>query len=124
MRLNVTGCPNGCARPYTSEIGIVGRTKSDYDLYVGGAVGGQRLNRRIAIGARLDDVPKLLAPLFERYRVEAGDDEGFGDFSERAIPADAPVWVAAAPGAGPSATPTDARPRQPRRGRPRGTGGR
>ncbi len=94
LRLNVTGCPNGCARPYTSEIGIVGRTKSTYDLYVGGAVGGQRLNRRIAIGARLDDVPKLLAPLFERYRVEAGEDEGFGDFTERAIPADAPVWMA------------------------------
>jgi sulfite reductase (ferredoxin) len=94
LRLNVTGCPNGCARPYTSEIGIVGRTKSTYDLYVGGAVGGQRLNRRIAIGARLDDVPKLLAPLFERYRVEGGEGEGFGDFTERALPADAPVWVA------------------------------
>ena len=86
MRLNVTGCPNGCARPYTSEIGIVGRTKSTYDLYVGGAVGGQRLNRRIAIGAKLDEMPKLLAPLLERYRVEAADGEGFGDFCERAIP--------------------------------------
>ena len=71
IRLNVTGCPNGCARPYTSEIGIVGRTKTGYDLYVGGAVGGQRLNRRIAIGAKLDEMPKLLAPLLERYRVEA-----------------------------------------------------
>ncbi len=95
LRLNVTGCPNGCARPYTSEIGIVGRTKSTYDLYVGGAVGGQRLNRRIAIGAKLDEMPKLLAPLFDLYRVEAADGEGFGDFCERAIPADAPVWVAA-----------------------------
>jgi len=95
VRLNMTGCPNGCARPYTSEIGIVGRTKSTYDLYVGGAVGGQRLNRRIAIGAKLDEMPKLLAPLLERYRVEAADGEGFGDFCERAIPPDAPVWVAA-----------------------------
>jgi len=95
VRLNMTGCPNGCARPYTSEIGIVGRTKSTYDLYVGGAVGGQRLNRRIAIGAKLDEMPKLLAPLLERYRVEAAEGEGFGDFCERAIPADAPVWVAA-----------------------------
>ena len=76
VRLNVTGCPNGCARPYTSEIGIVGRTKSTYDLYVGGAVGGQRLNRRIAIGAKLDEMPKLLAPLFERYRVEAARGRG------------------------------------------------
>ncbi len=95
VRLNVTGCPNGCARPYTSEIGIVGRTKSTYDLYVGGAVGGQRLNRRIAIGAKLEEVPKLLAPLLERFRVEAEQGETFGDFTDRAIPLDAPVWVAA-----------------------------
>jgi sulfite reductase (ferredoxin) len=95
VRVNVTGCPNGCARPYTSEIGIVGRTKSTYDLYVGGAVGGERLNRRIAIGAKLEEMPKLLAPLFDRYRIEAADGEGFGDFCQRAIPADAPVWVAA-----------------------------
>jgi sulfite reductase (ferredoxin) len=94
VRVNVTGCPNGCARPYTSEIGVVGRTKSTYDLYVGGAVGGQRLNRRIAIGATLDEVPKLLAPLFEQYRVEGRPGEGFGDFADRSIPVDAPVWVA------------------------------
>jgi sulfite reductase (ferredoxin) len=103
IRLNVTGCPNGCARPYTSEIGIVGRTKSTYDLYVGGAVGGERLNRRIAIGAKLDEVPKLLSPLLERYRVEALDGERFGDFVDRVLPPDAPVWVA-----------------PPRRGRARG----
>ena len=94
VRVNVTGCPNGCARPYTSEIGIVGRTKSTYDLYVGGAVGGQRLNRRVAIGATLDEVPKLLAPLFEQYRVEGRPGEGFGDFTDRTIALDAPVWVA------------------------------
>jgi len=90
----VTGCPNGCARPYTSEVGIVGRTKSTYDLYVGGTVGGDRLNRRIAIGATLEEVPKLLAPLIEQYRVEARPGEGFGDFAHRAIPVDAPVWMA------------------------------
>jgi sulfite reductase (ferredoxin) len=94
LRVNVTGCPNGCARPYTSEVGIVGRTKSTYDLYVGGAVGGQRLNRRIAIGAKLEEVPKLLAPLLDRYRVEAEAGEGFGDFADRVLPADAPVWMA------------------------------
>jgi sulfite reductase (ferredoxin) len=94
LRVNVTGCPNGCSRPYTSEVGIVGRTKSTYDLYVGGAVGGDRLNRRIAIGATLDEVPKLLAPLVEQYRVEARPGEGFGDFAHRSIPVDAPVWIA------------------------------
>ena len=36
IRVNMTGCPNGCARPYNAEIGIVGRTKTTYDVYVGG----------------------------------------------------------------------------------------
>ena len=43
IRVNMTGCPNGCARPYTAEIGIVGRTKKTYDLYVGGSTAGDRL---------------------------------------------------------------------------------
>ena len=46
LQVNVTGCPNGCARPYTAEVGIVGRTKTGYDVYVGGAVGGDRLAER------------------------------------------------------------------------------
>ena len=45
IRLNMTGCPNGCARPYTAEIGIVGRTKKTYDVYVGGSATGDRLAR-------------------------------------------------------------------------------
>ena len=43
IRVNMTGCPNGCARPYTAEIGIVGRTKKTYDVYVGGSASGDRL---------------------------------------------------------------------------------
>jgi sulfite reductase (ferredoxin) len=83
VRVNVTGCPNGCARPYTAEIGIVGRTKSTYDLYVGGAIGGDRLAQRVAKDVPLGDIPKAFAPLFARYRTEARDGEGFGDFCDR-----------------------------------------
>jgi sulfite reductase (ferredoxin) len=96
VRVNVTGCPNGCARPYTAEVGIVGRTKSTYDVYVAGAVGGQRLNRRVAIGVKLSDVPGVLGPFLDRYATEAQSGERFGDFCERigvdsvAVPVAAP----------------------------------
>jgi sulfite reductase (ferredoxin) len=83
LRVNVTGCPNGCARPYTAEVGIVGRTKTTYDLYVGGAVGGDRLAERVARDVRLADLPAALAPLLARYRAEAAEGEGFGDFCAR-----------------------------------------
>jgi sulfite reductase (ferredoxin) len=111
VRLNMTGCPNGCARPYTSEIGIVGRTKSTYDLYVGGAVGGQRLNRRIAIGAKLDEMPKLLGRS-SGYRVEAADGGASATSAARPGPG-APVWAAPARAPAHRSTRTDARPFSP-----------
>jgi sulfite reductase (ferredoxin) len=83
VRLNVTGCPNGCARPYTAEVGIVGRTKTAYDVYLAGSVGGERLNQRVAVGVKLADVPGVLAPFLDRYAAERRPDERFGDFCER-----------------------------------------
>jgi sulfite reductase (ferredoxin) len=84
VRVNVTGCPNGCARPYTAEIGIVGRTKTAYDVYVGGAVTGERLARRIAASVKLADLSDTLRPVLERYRDERHTGEGLGDFADRA----------------------------------------
>jgi sulfite reductase beta subunit-like hemoprotein len=80
VRLNMTGCPNGCARPYTAEIGIVGRTKTTYDVYVGGSPGGDRLAERIRTGVPLDQLPAVLAPVLHRY---AGASRGaaFGDWA-------------------------------------------
>ena len=83
LRVNVTGCPNGCARPYTAEVGIVGRTKTGYDLYVGGSVGGDRLAERVAKDVRLTDLPAAIGPLLERYRSAGAAGEGFGDFCAR-----------------------------------------
>jgi sulfite reductase (ferredoxin) len=83
LRLNMTGCPNGCARPYTAEIGIVGRTKKGYDVYVGGSVAGTRLADRLAVDVKLDQLGDTLRPVFERYRDEANPGEGFGDFCDR-----------------------------------------
>ena len=67
IRLNMTGCPNGCARPYTAEIGIVGRTKRGYDVYVGGSATGERLAERIRTDVPLDQLAATLAPVFAEY---------------------------------------------------------
>jgi sulfite reductase (ferredoxin) len=83
LRLNMTGCPNGCARPYNSEIGIVGRSKRTYDIYVGGAVDGSRLSGVIATDVRLDDIPAALGSVFDAYRDHADAAEPFGDFCLR-----------------------------------------
>jgi sulfite reductase (ferredoxin) len=83
LRVNVTGCPNGCARPYTAEVGIVGRTKNTYDVYVGGSIGGDRLAERVAVDVPTASLPAALAPLLDRYNAERADGEGFGDFCHR-----------------------------------------
>lgn len=80
VRLNMTGCPNGCARPYNAEIGIVGRTKKNYDIYVGGSASGDRLAQRIRADVPLDQVAAVLAPVFAEY-ARAGDGATFGDWS-------------------------------------------
>ncbi len=70
LRLNMTGCPNGCARPYGAELGIVGRTKKNYDIYVGGNEQGDRLAELLRADVPLTDVPELLRPLLERFSAE------------------------------------------------------
>ena len=81
LRLNMTGCPNGCSRPYAAELGIVGRTKRNYDVFVGGSPAGDRLARRLREDVPLTDVPELLRPLLERFSATAGDAASFGDWA-------------------------------------------
>jgi sulfite reductase (ferredoxin) len=79
LRLNMTGCPNGCSRPYAAELGIVGRTKRNYDIFVGGSPAGDRLARLLRADVPLADVPDVLRPLLDAFaRTRAG--EGFGDW--------------------------------------------
>jgi sulfite reductase (ferredoxin) len=80
IRLNMTGCPNGCARPYTAELGIVGRTKRNYDIYVGGSPAGDRLARLLRADVPLTEVPDLLRPLLEHFARRSGDGTTFGDW--------------------------------------------
>ncbi|MCC6438058.1 MAG: NADPH-dependent assimilatory sulfite reductase hemoprotein subunit [Acidimicrobiales bacterium] len=84
VRMHVTGCPNGCARPYTAELGIVGRTKRTYDVYVGGSVAGDRLNLRLGTDVRVEQLRPLFIGLFERFAAEREEGETIGDFCARA----------------------------------------
>lgn len=78
--LRLSGCPNGCSRPYLGEIALVGRAPGRYDLRLGADFAGQRLNR--VYRENIDEAAILdaLDPLFARYAAERLPDEGFGDF--------------------------------------------
>lgn len=83
LTLRITGCPNGCARPSTAEIGLVGRTPGHYAIYVGGAVEGTRLNDKLLERVPQDAVPPTLGRLFGLWAAERQGREGFGDFAVR-----------------------------------------
>jgi sulfite reductase (NADPH) hemoprotein beta-component len=85
ISLRITGCPNGCARPYLGEIGFVGKAPNKFALYLGAKYNGTRLNRLYAPSVSLDDGVKLVAPLIQRYAKERQPGEGFGDFCDRAV---------------------------------------
>ena len=85
LQLRMTGCPNGCARPAVAEVGVVGRTKTGYDLYLGGGPRGDRLARLHQEKLKLEEIPTVLEPLLERWRDEGLADESFGDFYVRVL---------------------------------------
>ncbi|MGH6903734.1 MAG: NADPH-dependent assimilatory sulfite reductase hemoprotein subunit [Geminicoccaceae bacterium] len=78
--IRMTGCPNGCARPYLAEIGLVGRTPGKYNLYLGAAFDGSRLNKLYRKDVGHDEIVATLTPLIERYARERETGERFGDF--------------------------------------------
>lgn len=82
--IRMTGCPNGCARPYLAEIGLVGRNPGLYNLYLGAAFNGARLNKLYAEDVDKGRIVGLLEPMFARYAKEREEGEHFGDFVIRA----------------------------------------
>jgi sulfite reductase (NADPH) hemoprotein beta-component len=82
--LRLSGCPNGCSRPYLGEIALVGRGPGRYDLRLGADFRGQRLNQVYRENVDEAAILEALEPLFARYAAEHGDQEGFGDFLIRA----------------------------------------
>ncbi len=85
ISLRITGCPNGCARPYLAEIGFVGKAPNKYALYLGAKYNGTRLNRLVSPSITIDDAVTLLTPIIKRYAIERHEGEGFGDFCDRAV---------------------------------------
>jgi sulfite reductase (NADPH) hemoprotein beta-component len=84
ITIRMTGCPNGCARPYLAEIGLVGKAPGKYNIYLGGGFAGQRLNKLWRAAVPGDGIAPALAPLIERYAKERAAGERFGDFLLRA----------------------------------------
>jgi sulfite reductase (NADPH) hemoprotein beta-component len=84
ITMRMTGCPNGCSRPYIAEIALTGRAPGKYNFYLGGGFHGQRLNRMFQENIGEDAILKTLGQLFTKYAQDRNPDEPFGDFCIRA----------------------------------------
>ncbi len=80
ITIRMTGCPNGCARPYIAEIGLVGKGPGRYNLYLGAAFDGSRLSKLYAEDLEHDGIVAALDPLFAAYATERRTAERFGAF--------------------------------------------
>lgn len=83
ISIRMTGCPNGCARPYQSDIGIVGRSGEKFTVFVGGNLLGSRLNFVLKDLVLKNDIVPLLSPILQDFKVNRKRREGFGDYCQR-----------------------------------------
>jgi sulfite reductase (ferredoxin) len=90
--VRMTGCPNGCSRPYNADVGLVGKTAGKYTIYLGGRLLGDRLAFVYRDLVRLEDIVSVLVPVLERFKAGRNHGESLGDFCHR-------VGIAGLPGA-------------------------
>ena len=83
ITIRMTGCPNGCARPYIAEIGLVGKGPGRYNLFLGAGFAGDRLNCLYRENVDEAGILEALEPLLQRYAAERDEHERFGDFIVR-----------------------------------------
>jgi sulfite reductase (NADPH) hemoprotein beta-component len=83
ITIRMSGCPNGCSRPYVSEIALTGRAPGKYNLYLGGSASGERLNRLSHENIGEARILEILNGEFERYARDRNPGERFGDFMAR-----------------------------------------
>jgi sulfite reductase beta subunit-like hemoprotein len=83
LTVRMTGCPNGCARPYTADLAFVGRSLGLYNVYVGGGLAGDRLVDLYRGEIPQAELVEAVRPLLARWAAERGDREGLGDFYQR-----------------------------------------
>ena len=84
VTIRMTGCPNGCARPYIAEIALTGRAPGKYNLYLGGGFAGQRLNKMVLENAAEPAILDLLGTVIADFAHRRRPGEHFGDFAIRA----------------------------------------
>ncbi|QRW17067.1 sulfite reductase subunit beta [Rhizoctonia solani] len=82
--MRMTGCPNGCARPYLAEVAFVGKAPGSYVMLLGGGYHGQRLNKIYRETVSEPEILAILGPMIKRYALERHEGERFGDFVIRA----------------------------------------
>lgn len=81
--IRMTGCPNGCGRPYLAEIGLIGKSPGYYNLYLGGSFEGTRLNNLYRETIQEDEILKELYPVIKDFAENRIENEHFGDFTIR-----------------------------------------
>ena len=83
ISFRMSGCPNGCSRPYLGDVGLVGTTLGKYDVMLAGDFDGTRLNRLYAANVPITEIPSLLRPILVEFRAGRVVGEGFGDWVDR-----------------------------------------
>ena len=91
--VRMTGCPNGCARPYNSDIGLVGKAAGKYTVFLGGRLLGNRLNVNYKDMVPAEELVSTLVPVFAYFKQDREPDETFGDFCHRKGMADLLDWT-------------------------------
>ncbi|PNP41242.1 hypothetical protein TGAMA5MH_07113 [Trichoderma gamsii] len=81
--MRMTGCPNGCARPWLAEVAFVGKAYGAYNMYLGGGYHGQRLNKLYRASIKEEEILTLMRGLLKQYATERQEGERFGDFCIR-----------------------------------------
>jgi len=84
IAVRMSGCPNGCSRPYLAEMGLVGKAPGRYNLFLGGDSRGGRLNRLYLENVREQEILAAIDKLFDGYASQRQERESFGDYCVRA----------------------------------------
>ena len=94
IAVHMTGCPNGCARPYTPDIGLVGKAVGKYTLFLGGNPEGTRLCFIYKDMLQVEEIVPTLMPLLTAWKAHRKDSESFGDFCARQGQESLEAWAA------------------------------
>ena len=83
IMIRMSGCPNGCSRPFMAEIVFVGKAPETYNMYLGGGFAGNRLAKIYKEGVKEAQILRILEPMFSDYATKRTEGEHFGDFCIR-----------------------------------------